>query len=114
MRWIEVLLREFSGIWLAFRGYQQNEGRTTTSDDPTKRHPQDAKRIDVSEDWELRYWTQELGVDDQKLRESVKRICPMADDVRPALRRNQGNPLGISLITRDWAAVIYRNDHSRV
>ncbi len=57
------------------------------ADDPTKRRPQDAKRINVNEGYELRYWTQELGVSEQKLRETVQRVGPMASDVRAALSK---------------------------
>lgn len=55
------------------------------SDDTSKRGPADAKRIGLSEDYEIRYWTQALGVSEARLRELVGRVGPMADDVRRAL-----------------------------
>ncbi len=55
------------------------------TDDPDKRGPADRKRIDVSQDHELRYWSEELGVTADKLREAVQRVGPMVDDVRRAL-----------------------------
>lgn len=57
------------------------------SDDTSKRGPADAKRISLSEDYEVRYWTQALGISEAKLREVVGRVGPMADDVRRALSR---------------------------
>ena len=55
------------------------------ADDKTKKAPQDGQRINVSEDYELRYWTETLGVSADRLREIVKRVGPMAKDVRSAL-----------------------------
>jgi hypothetical protein len=39
------------------------------SDDPTKRDYRDRDRINVKEDYELRYWTKELGVTPEKLKQ---------------------------------------------
>jgi len=55
------------------------------SDDKANRGPADAQRINVNEDYEVRYWTKELGVSEDKLRETVKRVGVMAKDVRTAL-----------------------------
>lgn len=55
------------------------------SDDTSKRGPGDAQRIDVNEDYEVEYWTRVLGVSEEKLRETVKNVGVMADDVRKAL-----------------------------
>jgi len=57
------------------------------SDDKTNRGPADRTRINVNEDYELRYWTTELGVSEEQLRAAVKRVGPMVDDVRADLRR---------------------------
>jgi hypothetical protein len=57
------------------------------ADDKTKRAPQDGQRINISEPYELAYWTEALGVSAEKLRETVKRVGPMANDVREALGR---------------------------
>jgi len=53
------------------------------ADHTTKRDYRDRDRINVHEDYELRYWTKELGVTPQKL----KKVGVMADDVRQALRQ---------------------------
>jgi len=55
------------------------------SDDKANRGPADAQRINVNEDYEVRYWTKALGVSEEKLRETVKRVGVMAKDVRTAL-----------------------------
>lgn len=58
------------------------------ADDTTNRGSQDRKRINVNEPHEVRYWTQALGVSEAELRESVKRVGVMADDVKRALGKN--------------------------
>jgi hypothetical protein len=55
------------------------------SDDPTKRDYRDRDRINVKEDYELRYWTKELGVTPEKLKQTVEKVGVMATDVRKAL-----------------------------
>jgi DNA-binding transcriptional regulator PaaX len=57
------------------------------SDDKSNRGPADAKRINVKEDYEVRYWTKEFGISEDQLRAAVKRVGVMADDVRAELRR---------------------------
>lgn len=44
--------------------------------------PQDRSRINVHEEWEVRYWTQELGVSKEKLAEIVKEVGPSVSAVR--------------------------------
>lgn len=48
--------------------------------------PQDQSRINVNEDDEVRYWSEELGVSEDRLREFVKQRATSADAVRRALR----------------------------
>lgn len=38
------------------------------------RRPQDPTKINVNETWEVRYWTQALGVSEQQLRAAVKAV----------------------------------------
>lgn len=52
------------------------------SDDLNKRRPQDASKINVHEDWELEYWSKELGVSKEKIREAVKVVGTSAAAVR--------------------------------
>lgn len=58
------------------------------SDDTSKRGPADRSRIDLSENWDLQYWTKELGVDADTLKAIVQRVGPMVSDVRGALRQH--------------------------
>jgi hypothetical protein len=55
------------------------------TDDKTNRGPQDRSRINLSEDYEVRYWTQTLGVSEQGLRDAVRRAGDSADAVRREL-----------------------------
>jgi hypothetical protein len=59
------------------------------SDDKSNRGPADATRINVNEDYELRYWTRALGVSADRLRAAVDEVGVMADDVRAELRRGK-------------------------
>ena len=54
-------------------------------DNLNERGPQDRTRINVNEDWEVRYWSKELGVSENRLRELVKQHGVSADAVRRAL-----------------------------
>ena len=47
--------------------------------------PQDRSRINIHEDWEVRYWTEALGVTKEKLAELVKEVGPSANAVRQRL-----------------------------
>lgn len=55
------------------------------SDNKSKRDPRDAKRINVQEDYELRYWSATLGVSPDKLKKTVQKVGVMVDDVRREL-----------------------------
>ncbi|WAI82523.1 MULTISPECIES: DUF3606 domain-containing protein [Achromobacter] len=57
------------------------------SDDLTNRGPQDRARINVTEDHELRYWTKELGVSEERLKEAVKAAGVSVESVREHLRK---------------------------
>jgi hypothetical protein len=52
------------------------------------KRPDDANKIvDVNEAWSLRYWTQELGVTERDLRETVEVVGPLLSDVKRILAR---------------------------
>jgi hypothetical protein len=59
------------------------------ADDKRQRAPQDAARINVNEDYEVQYWTKELGVSKERLKELVKTHGVSADAVRAAARKKQ-------------------------
>ena len=54
-------------------------------DNLNERGPQDRTRININEDWEVRYWTKELGASEDRLRELVKQHGVSAEAVRRAL-----------------------------
>jgi hypothetical protein len=51
-------------------------------DDPTKRRPQDASRINIHEPYEVSWWTHELGCTERQLREAVQEVGTSARAVR--------------------------------
>ncbi|MFT4118383.1 DUF3606 domain-containing protein [Bradyrhizobium sp.] len=55
------------------------------SDNLKERAPQDASRISLSEDWEVRYWTKALGITKERLEQLVKDHGNSAAAVRSAL-----------------------------
>jgi hypothetical protein len=44
------------------------------SDNLQKAGAQDRSRINVNESWELKHWTEALGVTEEKLKEAVKAV----------------------------------------
>ena len=50
----------------------------------------DRNRINIHEDYELRYWTKELGVTPEKLKQTVEKVGVMASEVRKALGKQPG------------------------
>lgn len=60
------------------------------SDDKSQRGPRDGSRINVNEDYEVRYWTQALNVSPEELRKAVRAVGTSSEAVRRHLGR-QGN-----------------------
>ncbi|AZO82023.1 MULTISPECIES: DUF3606 domain-containing protein [unclassified Bosea (in: a-proteobacteria)] len=50
-------------------------------DDKTDRGPQDRSRINLSEEYEVRYWTQKLGVSKAELEKAVAKAGVSATEV---------------------------------
>jgi hypothetical protein len=59
-------------------------------DDKTKQ-AQDRKRISLREDYEVRYWTERLGVSREELARAVEDVGPNADDVAKHIRSLRGH-----------------------
>jgi hypothetical protein len=55
------------------------------ADDKSQRAPQDAGRINIHEDYEVRYWTKALSVSKERLEQLVKEHGVSAEKVREAL-----------------------------
>jgi len=60
------------------------------ADDLTNRGPRDRNRVDVNEDWELRYWSKKFGCTATELRDAVKSVgTTMADKVEAYLKQQK-------------------------
>jgi hypothetical protein len=57
-----------------------------SDDDLTNRGPTDRDRINMNEDWEVRYWTKKFGVTKEQLGAAVRAVGSMSADVEAHLR----------------------------
>lgn len=57
------------------------------ADDRTQAGPQDRTRINVHEDYELRYWSEKFGVSQDKLKEAVAAVGVSASAVESHLKK---------------------------
>jgi hypothetical protein len=57
------------------------------SDNLQKAGAQDRSRINVHEEWEVRHWTEALGVSREELERAVAAVGPVASAVREYLQR---------------------------
>jgi hypothetical protein len=55
------------------------------ADDRTLRGPQDRQRINMSEDYEVAYWTKKWGISREQLAEAVRKAGPMSAAVAKLL-----------------------------
>ena len=55
---------------------------------PGRRNPQDSSRINVHEEWELRYWADRWHVSRQQLMDTIKRVGVHVQDVARALGKS--------------------------
>ena len=55
------------------------------ADDKTQRGPADSSRINMSEDYEVRYWTEKFGVSKEELEAAVKKVGNSAKAVEAEL-----------------------------
>jgi len=53
--------------------------------DKTERVPQDLTRVNLEEDWEVRYWCTRFNVGTEKLRSCVAEVGPAFTDVEARL-----------------------------
>jgi hypothetical protein len=56
------------------------------ADDVSKSGPADKARIDIKQDWELRYWVKELSASTDEIRNAVHAVGPLTVKVREYLR----------------------------
>lgn len=57
-------------------------------DNLSRIRPEDSAKINVHQDWEVTYWTQQLGVSKAVLLSAVRAVGPMVKDVKQWLRQN--------------------------
>ncbi|WP_377840176.1 DUF3606 domain-containing protein [Bosea sp. UC22_33] len=57
------------------------------ADDKTNRGAQDRSRINLSEDYEVRYWADKFGVSKAQLEEAVREGGTSVDSMEAELRR---------------------------
>ena len=57
------------------------------ADDKSKAGQADRDRINVNEDYELRDWAKHFHVSEDKIKEAVKAVGPMAKDVQDYLSK---------------------------
>jgi hypothetical protein len=55
------------------------------SDNLNNRGQQDRSRINVHEEWEVKHWTEALGVTREQLERAVREVGPVANTVREHL-----------------------------
>ena len=60
------------------------------ADDKTQTRPQDAKRINVNEEYELRDWSKKFGVTPEQLKDAVKKVGTSAEAVERHLKAKNG------------------------
>ena len=61
------------------------------SDDKNQTGGQDRKRISLSDDYEVRDWSEKFGVTPERLREAVGKVGNQAEDVERELTANIAN-----------------------
>jgi hypothetical protein len=57
------------------------------ADDTSKREPQDRNRININEEYEVRYWSEKFGVTPERLREAVQKVGNSREAVEEELKR---------------------------
>jgi Protein of unknown function (DUF3606) len=55
------------------------------ADDPSKSGRPDRDRIDIDEEYEVRYWSEKFGVSPEQIQSAVAKVGPMVKDVRDHL-----------------------------
>ena len=72
------------------RSWLNQPSEDTMADDLKKTGGQDRKRIDVSQDYELRDWAARFGVSKEQLQAAVKAVGDQADKVEQYLKSRAG------------------------
>lgn len=59
------------------------------ADDKKNIGVRDKGRVNLSEDYEVRYWSEKFGVSKEALMQAVKNVGPMASDVEAYLMKHR-------------------------
>jgi hypothetical protein len=59
--------------------------RFVMASDPRPYGPIDRNRVNASEPWEIKYWTERFGVSEKQLRDAVFTVGTACDDVKQYL-----------------------------
>jgi hypothetical protein len=51
-------------------------------DNPKNKSPQDRSQVSITEEWEVTWWTEQLGVSTKQLSEAVKKVGNSANRVK--------------------------------
>jgi hypothetical protein len=54
-------------------------------DNLDRQKPEDPTKINIHQQWELNFWTNELGVTETELKNAVREVGPMVKDVKKHL-----------------------------
>jgi hypothetical protein len=73
--------RRSCGTLAGASGFAVQVRNTPLADDKTNRSGADRKRIDLSQDYECKYWSEKFGVSIAELKRAVQNVGPMAEDV---------------------------------
>ncbi|MGD9426992.1 DUF3606 domain-containing protein [Pantoea sp. NSTU24] len=53
-----------------------------------RRSPDDLSQVDIREQWQITYWTQELGTTQERLTRAIRESGPQIEQVRAWLEQN--------------------------
>lgn len=56
-------------------------------DNLKKKRPQDIKRININEEWEVKYWCEELGCTKEELKKAVEKVGDSVEKVKKELKK---------------------------
>ncbi|WP_196892553.1 DUF3606 domain-containing protein [Aureivirga marina] len=57
------------------------------SDDLKRRGPEDPKKINVNQPWELNYWANKFNVSQSQIEKAVEEVGVFADEVKKHLQK---------------------------
>lgn len=58
------------------------------ADNKNKKRPQDATRINMNEDYEVRYWTKKLGISREELKRATSKFGSVVTRIRERFKKS--------------------------